>query len=110
MKVDFKGYGENVATFICDDTVESGNFVKMSGDYKVTACSEGDDFIGLCINARDNYAAIQLAGYVEVVKTSDIQLGYQGLVTSSANTISQSDTASKKYKVISIDNKIGFIL
>ena len=33
MNVDFKGYGENVATFICDSSLEAGNFVKMKENY-----------------------------------------------------------------------------
>ena len=64
---DFKGYGENVATFLADKTVEVGKFVVMSDEnFTVTAAGNGDEIFGFCIGKRDDYVAIQTAGYIEV--------------------------------------------
>ena len=77
MNVDFKGYGENVATFIADSGVAVGNIVKLSDNFKVVNAASGDDFIGVCVGVRSGYAAVQLSGYVEV-PASARQNGYRG--------------------------------
>lgn len=110
MNVDFKGYNENVATFVADETVQAGAFVKMGGNFTVTACGADDEFIGVCVNARDGYCAVQLSGYVEAPATAVISTGYQALCASDSETV-KAGTASNKYLVIySDETKIGFII
>ena len=110
MNVDFKGYDENVVTFIADDTVEAGKFVVMNENYSVTAASAGDEIYGYCIGARDGYAAIQLSGYVEAPVSGDVALGLTGIAAASATTVAASETASA-HKVIFVGKDvIGFIM
>lgn len=110
MNVNFKGYGENVATFYADENVSQGSLVKMSASGTVSTCSANDDFIGVCVNVRNGYAAVQLNGYVELM-TSDtsIDVGYNNLVAA-ANGVKTSQSG-KRYLVITKDtNTVGIIL
>lgn len=110
MNVNFTGYGENVATFVCDDTVKEGCLVELSDDYTVKVCTVGNEFIGVCVGVRDGYAAVQLSGYIECTKTSEIDLGLVGLVAETTTTVKSSDTAKRMCNVIRTQDKIGFIL
>ncbi len=110
MNVDFKGYGENVATFLADDTVKEGTLVKLSASYTVTACAAGDEIVGVCVNARDGYAAVQLSGYVELPSTAQIAVGYKGICAGNGVAV-KTDTAATKHCVIYSGTKtVGFIL
>lgn len=110
MNVDFKGYGENVATFLADDTVKEGTLVKLSENYTVTACVAGDEIVGLCVNVRDGYAAVQLSGYVELPCSAQIALGYKGICANNGTTV-KTDTSAVKHCVIYSGTKtVGFIL
>ncbi len=110
MNVDFKGYGENVATFICDSSLEAGNFVKMKENYTVCAATSGSEVIGYCVGVRDGYAAVQLSGYIEAKASAKIALGLTGISVSSADTVSSSTSAGKHLVVYSDDSTVGFIL
>lgn len=112
MNVDFKGYGENVATFIASGNLTAGQFVKISGDYTVTAASSGDEIIGYCVGVRGDYAAVQLSGYVEAKSSGTVNVGFTGLSASAADTVQASNSAAK-HKVIYSDSEnhtVGFIL
>ena len=110
MNVDFKGYGENVATFIADDTVEAGKFVVMDENYAVKAASKDDEIFGYCVGARDGYAAVQLSGYVEAPVSGEAELGLSGIAAASATTVAASETASAHKVIYVTDDVIGFIL
>lgn len=110
MNVDFKGYNENVATFLVSGSLDSGQFVKISADYTVSAAASGDEIIGYCVGARDGYAAVQLSGYVEAPSTGTISRGYVGLSAASSANVQASNSAGKHLVICSADNKIGFIL
>ncbi|MCH5303394.1 MAG: hypothetical protein J1E41_00900 [Ruminococcus sp.] len=111
MNVDFKGYGENVATFICDDnSLKAGDFVKMKDNNTVCAATSGSDIIGCCVGVRDDYAAVQLSGYIEAKANAKITLGLTGISVSSADTVQSSTSASKHLVVYSDENTVGFIL
>lgn len=110
MNVDFKGYGENVATFLAESTVKEGDLVKVSGNCKVSPCATGDAITGVCVGVRDGYAAVQLSGYVEVPATAQIAVGYKGICANN-NTTAKTDTNARQYLVIySTTNTVGFIL
>ena len=112
MNVDFKGYDENVATFIVSGNLSEGQFVTIADDYTVEAASSGDEIIGCCVGVRDGYAAVQLSGYVEAKSNGTVNVGLTGLSAYSADTVQASNSAGK-HKVIYSDsenNKVGFIL
>lgn len=109
MNVDFKGYGENVATFITDNTVQAGTVVKMKENYTVTACESGDEILGVCINTREGFGAIQTAGYIELPATQEIPVGIQKIHAGSGTAAAPGGTTD--YKVLySGENTVGFIL
>ncbi|MBQ5398819.1 MAG: hypothetical protein IIU14_05195 [Ruminococcus sp.] len=110
MNVDFKGYGENVATFIADSGVAVGNIVKLSDNFKVVNAASGDDFIGVCVGVRSGYAAVQLSGYVEVPASAQIALGRTGIAAASATAVATAQNGTKFRVIYSTSNKVGFIL
>ncbi|MEE0844362.1 MAG: hypothetical protein U0L75_08530, partial [Ruminococcus sp.] len=80
MNVNFKGFNENVLTFIAAAALtETGVPVKMSADGTVTKSGNGDPFIGICVGLRNGYAAVQVAGYAELPAAAKITVGYQNL-------------------------------
>lgn len=112
MNVDFKGYDENVATFIASGSLSVGQFVTISDDFTVTAASSGDEILGYCVGVRDGYAAVQLSGYVEAKSSGTVNVGLTGLSAYSADTVQASANASK-HKVIYSDSEnhiVGIIL
>ena len=85
MGISFKGYGENVVTFNADSALtEAGVPVKMTADSTVGKCSANDKFCGICVNLRDGYAAVQIAGYAVFGATSKIAVGYKKLAATAA--------------------------
>ena len=110
MNVSFKGYGENVATFVATSDVAVGNIVKISDDFEVSKAASGDDFIGVCVGVRGGYAAVQLSGYVELPASAKINLGRTGLSAASATTVAASQTGTKFNVIYSTSTTVGFIL
>lgn len=109
----FKGYGDNVLTFKCSNTTHAGDAVKMESSGKITATSDGNTFIGICTNVRNDYAGVQLNGYVEMKYSGTAPtLGYSKLVAAGPNTV-KTASAGRDYLVINIDtasSTVGFIL
>ena len=110
MNVDFKGYGENVATFIATSAVKDGDLVKISEYFTVAPCAANDEIAGVCVGVSDGYAAVQLSGYVEVKSNKKIALGYTSVAAASATQATTSATARKYNVIYSTDTKVGFIL
>ena len=63
-KISFEGIGEVAATFACEDGVEAGKTVKVTGTGLVGPCAAGDRFCGVALSVKDGYAAVQVAGLV----------------------------------------------
>lgn len=113
MDINFNGFGENVATFIKENNVENGMLVSMSDDnFTVKPAERGDEIFGVCVGVRDDYAAIQLSGYVETKYVLSMRTGIVGLAVHNAKSIKIDDN-STKYKIIYVDKKkqiVGFVL
>lgn len=110
MNVNFNGYGENVATFMADETVQAGAPVKMSTDGTVALCSANEAFCGICVGVRDGYASVQLAGYVTMQTNEKIAVGYQKLAASTDNTVAVNDAGREMLVINSTETEAGFIL
>ena len=109
MDINFLGYNENVVTFKVNGTINEGDFVKMYSSDTVAACSDGDDFIGVAVNVRNGFAAVQTAGYVEAAASAAVDVGYNTLAISDG-VIAESETG-REYLVIHSDSTtVGFIL
>lgn len=111
MDIDFRGYGENVATFKADDSVEVGCFVVMKDNYEVSGAVGCEEIFGLCLGVREGYAAVQLSGYVEALPSGVIPVGVVGLLTNGKNHVMTYHIGATKHRVIYSDGKkVGFIL
>lgn len=74
MNVNFNGYDENVLTFEAGTNLKTAGVpVKMTDDGKVTACTSGEVFCGICLSLRGGYATVQLKGYVTMPAKSKSQ-------------------------------------
>ena len=111
MNVNFKGFNENVLTFIAASALtETGVPVKMSNDGTVTKSGNGDPFIGVCVGLRNGYAAVQVAGYTEFPAAAKITVGYQNLAANSAGKVA-SNANGREYLVVDSDaSRVGIIL
>jgi hypothetical protein len=110
MNVDFSGYGENVATFIADSSVKVGSLVKISSNGCVKACADGDNFCGVCLSVRGDYAAVQLSGYAKVTVTSALTLGYSKLVAGKNNTVASGTSGIDRLVIDTSTTEAGILL
>ena len=109
MDINFNGFMENVLTFECDSTVEAGELVMMTASGKVAKATENSNFIGVCLNVRDSYAAVQLAGYAEAPKSGTVNVGYNKLLVGSAG-VKTGSSGVDRLVIYSDENTVGFIL
>lgn len=109
MDINFNGFQKNVLTFECTSAVAAGDLVKMSASGKVAPVSANDDFIGVCVKARDGYAAVQLSGYVEAAKSGTVNVGYNKLVAASSG-VKTAEAGIDRLVIYSDSTTVGFIL
>lgn len=111
--MDFKGFGENVLTFKCDNTVKAGSCVKIKSSGTVTAAVDSNDFMGVCLNVRNSCAAVQMNGYTEMKYSGSApNVGYSRLTSAGTGKV-KADTSGREYLVIGVDTAnttVGFIL
>ncbi|MDO4748420.1 MAG: hypothetical protein Q4A12_04495 [Eubacteriales bacterium] len=113
MNINFSGYNENVVTFAVDDnsTVLMGTPVLMKDSQTVAACNENDNMIGVAVNVRNGYAAVQLTGYIEMpTSDSSIEVGYQTLAVGENGEVKTSQSGREYLVVYTADGIVGFIL
>ena len=109
MDINFNGFQKNVLTFECTSAVSDGDLVKMSASGKVAPASANDTFIGVCVKARDGYAAVQLSGYVEAAKSGTVNVGYNKLVAASSG-VKTAEAGIDRLVIYSDSTTVGFIL
>ncbi len=108
--INFSGYNENVVTFAVDDsTVLMGTPVKMTSSKTVGACDDGDNMIGVAVNVRNGYAAVQLTGYIEMPTDETLAVGYNTLCVAQGGKIKSSESG-REYLVACVDNSIAGII
>ncbi len=108
--MNFNGFCDYTVTFEADETVEQGTLVKMIDDNTVGACTAGDKVCGVCVNVREGYAAVKIAGFTEVAVNGGVSVGFQKL--SAADGLAfKADTEGREYLVVSADaDTAGIIL
>lgn len=115
MKVSFEGFDEKVLSFISDSTAapKTGEVVKISANGTVSACDEEDDFIGAVIAADDDFAVVQVGGYIKLPYSGTAPtVGYGILVADDDGGVASNDEG-KSYLIIDVDTTagtVGFIL
>ena len=111
MRFDFSGLNEDIITLECEDTdIYMGTPVKMVKPGKVAACVDGDNMIGVAVNVRNGYAAVQLSGYIEMPTDENFAVGYQNISVGVDNKV-KAAKSGREYLVIYTDiGVVGFIL
>lgn len=113
MNFSMKGYGENTATFRTEGVVSASHAVKMADNLTVEPCNAGDAFIGTAVNVNNEYASVQLDGYVTLTYTGTAPVvGYCSLVADGNGGIKVAD-GGREYLVTDVNtenNTAGIIL
>ncbi len=103
MNISIKGYGENTATFGTQGLVCVSHPVKMAGNLTVGPCTAGDNFAGVAVNVRNEYAGVQLAGFVTVDYSGTAPVpGYCTLAADGKGGVSVNENG-RKYLVVTVD-------
>ncbi len=112
MSINFSGYNENVVTFAVDknSTVVMGTPVKMSDSKTICACEENENMIGVAVNVRNGYAAVQLTGYIEMPADGDFETGYATICAGADGKVKASENGREYLVVSAEENIVGFIL
>ena len=110
MNNNFMGFMENTITFECDETVKTGVPVKVIESGKVTACGEGDKICGVCMNVRDGFASVQVAGFVTLPCEATVSCGYVNVAATADGKVKVDETGAEVLVITVDDNTAGFIL
>lgn len=112
MYTDFDGLSSEVATFNCNSSVtEAGQLVKMVGSGTVGKCTSGDNPIGVTVNVRNGYAAVQVKGYIKVPHDGTLTVGYHNISAADDKKLKLNSTNGIQRAVIeSLNNVAGVIL
>ena len=111
MNISFNGFGEQVATFISQNTTKNVP-VKVSANGTVAACSAGDDFCGIAIAARNGLNSVLMGGYVEVPFSGTApSLGYATLAADGSGGVKTVTTGGREHLVVFVGTStVGIIL
>ena len=105
MNIDFYAVKQKHLTFLAEEGVLPGMFVKLSSNATVAPCSDGDIPIGICISNEGDCASVQLEGHWKATYTlpeeSQVKLGYQPFVCSDSTTL-KPDAAGRQVLVLSL--------
>ena len=113
MDISMKGYGENTSTFRTNGVVCTSHTVKMDNNLTVAPCNSGDAFIGTVINVKNEYACVQLDGFVTLTYTGTApSVGYCKLVADGNGGVKVSESG-REYLVTEVytaEKTVGIIL
>ena len=86
MNVDFYAVSQKHLTFLAEEGVVPGTFVKITANATVSPCASGDTPIGICTASEGDCVSVQLEGHCKITYASPeetpVNLGYQQLVLS----------------------------
>lgn len=115
--LNYNGFNTKVITIskAKNDDNLLGKAVKLDAHGALVACEKNDDFIGICVGDRGDYASVQAEGYIQCEYTGTISsYGWSKLVCGDGGKVAASSTASSPVRrIMTIDatNKtVGFIL
>ncbi len=71
-----KGFNEGIITLYIDENATVGAPVKMSDSNVCATAADGDEFIGVLVNARGTLGGVQVSGYAQLPYSgADPELG-----------------------------------
>ncbi|MBQ3404318.1 MAG: hypothetical protein IJG63_02735 [Oscillospiraceae bacterium] len=118
MSVSFEGMGASFVSMETSGSLTPGTPVKMSGNGKVSACSNGDRFMGVAVMvAADGVANVQVRGYVSMPYSGTAPgVGWAHLVSGTGGKV-KADTGETltggEYLIVDVDStnsRLGFVL
>lgn len=109
--LSFEGIGRLRATFSCATQVEDGAPVKVSGESAVSPCTAGDLIDGIVLHWADDFATVQLGGFVTlpVSGDDDVTVGHTTLSADGDGGIAY-DEDGTDYLVVSSTGTTATIL
>ena len=114
MTTNFNGFNEKVLTFECDTEIGAGSPVKLSANGKVSVCSAGDRFVGICLGTRGGYASVLVEGYITLPYTGTAPtVNYVKLVADGNGAVKVDASNGGEVVAVCVDTTektIGFIM
>ncbi len=105
MTANYQGLNREVITIKCNSNVNApGQLVKLSDNGIVSKCGDGDTPIGLVLNVRNGYAAVQISGYMEIPHNGTLNAGYQKIGASGDKELKLSAESEKQVLVLDASN------
>ena len=104
-----------VLTFRYEGLVDPGDLVTMYDSSTVRRAKENEPFIGKVITVDSEFAAVQIAGYIECEAETELQVGRVKLVSCGYDRVLESDDGIETWIITSVinddgENIIGFLL
>lgn len=112
MTVSFNGFNNKALTFAAKGSIERNYPVKISESSTVSQCSDGESFVGFCVDCDGESAVIKMSGYVKTVYTgTKPSLGKTTLTSSADGTVKtgSSGTVCTVLAVNTSDSTVEFL-
>lgn len=114
MKVGFKGFNEQVLTFLASEEIKAGSPVKIADTGLICAAAADEEFAGVATQGGTDFAPVLITGYTELsCSSSAVKCGWQYLAADGSGgvkTAASGKAARLVVKVDSADKKIGVII
>lgn len=107
-KVSFEDIGGVVATFAAQEGMsQQAQVVKITANGEVGPCADGESFCGVALAGAEQFAAVQVKGFVEVAAAGEIGLGWVKLAADGNGGVKTADTGHE-YLVVKYDSAAAF--
>lgn len=106
MKASFEGIGESIITFYNSEgsPAKAGAPVKMCGNGEVSACADGERFVGIAIACDADFAAVQTGGYAKLSYSGAAPaVGFALLASDGAGKVKSVSTAGGEFLIVEVD-------
>ena len=114
MKVSFKGFNEQAASFSAASGVSAGMTVTVTSNGTVSKSAADDAFAGIALNVDGGLACVQLCGYAEAAYTGTApSLGIVALAGNGSGGVKAAATGGREVLAVSVDTTaktVGFIM
>lgn len=106
-QVSFEDMGSVVVTFAAQEGMENkGQVVKMTANGQVGPCGAGEQFCGVALSGKGEFAAVQVKGFVETAVTGEVGLGWVKLSADGSGGV-KADSNGRECLVVEYDSTAG---
>lgn len=114
MRVGFKGFKEQVLTFLAASEIAAGSPVTVADTGLISNSAADDEFAGVATQGGEKFAPVMISGYTKLSYTSGTpKCGWQYITADGSGGVKIASSGKKARLVVEIDtdNKtIGVIL